>query len=169
MIGMSYLKLHQKDKAIEYITMANGVSKNNGEDKEYGDLLCSLKGEIDITDRKKYVKMRESEFDDSIIIDGFDEINNYICESGLDVESACLNLNMQQEEINLINLIYARLFFAMGKDEKAELFLKYVEQKKNKSNKVKRLLFEIRRDKMFYKNRDKHNIKQLSYTLKPKK
>ncbi len=169
MIGMSYLKLHQKDKAIEYITIANGVSKNNGEDKEYGDLLCSLKGEIDITDRKKYVKMRESEFDDSIIIDGFDEINNYICESGLDVESACLNLNMQQEEINLINLIYARLFFAMGKDEKAELFLKYVEQKKNKSNKVKRLLFEIRRDKMFYKNRDKNNIKQLSYTLKPKK
>ena len=57
----------------------------------------------------------------------------------------------------------------MGKDEKAELFLKYVEQKKNKSNKVKRLLFEIRRDKKFYKNRDKNNIKQLSYTLKPKK
>ena len=40
----------------------------------------------------------------------YDEINNYICESGLDVESACLNLNMQQEEINLINLIYPRYF-----------------------------------------------------------
>ena len=169
MIGISYLKLHQKDKAIEYITIANGISKKNNENKEYGDLLLSLKGEIEREDRKIRVKVKESDFDDSIIIDNFDEINNYICESGLDVESACLNLNMSQEEINLINLIYARTFFIMGNNEKGELFLKYVERSKNKSSKVKKLLFEIRKNKKLYKNRNKDNIKQLSYTLKPKK
>lgn len=169
MIGLSYLKLHQKDKAIEYITIANGVSKNNNEEKEYGDLLLSLKGEIEKGDRKKRVKVKESDFDDSIIIDNFDEVNNYICESGLDVETACLNLNMSQNEINLINLIYARMYFILGNNEKGELFLKYVERNKDKSKEVKKLLFEIRKNKKFYKNRNKDNIKHLSYTLKPKK
>ena len=48
-----------------------------------------------------------SDVNDYYGIDNFAEINSYIIESGLDVESACKQLGLTPEKIDIVNLIYS--------------------------------------------------------------
>ena len=102
-------------------------------------------------------------------IKNFDELNTYICESGLDVETACRNINMSEEDINVVKLIYAREYYTLGNKEKGELFLKSYEKSKNKTNKTKSIYKYIQQNKKFYKARFEGEPRQLSLTLVPKK
>ena len=102
-------------------------------------------------------------------IKNFEELNTYICESGLDVESACRSLNMSEEDIDVVKLIYAREYYTLGNKEKGELFLKSYEKSKAKTNKTKSIYKYLQHNKKYYKNRFEGEPRQLSLKLVPKK
>ena len=173
MIGLSYMKLQKIDEAIKYLTIANYLCKKKQKNRDYGDLLLFLKGQIDEDDIKPKIVMKQNDFRNDNIkfygIKNFDELNTYICESGLDVETACRNINMSEEDINVVKLIYAREYYTLGNKEKGELFLKSYEKSKNKTNKTKSIYKYIQQNKKFYKARFEGEPRQLSLTLVPKK
>lgn len=173
MIGLSYMRLFDIDKAIEYLTVANYLAKEEKSTRDFGDLILKLKGEIDEEDIKPNVKMQQKDFrndnDKFYGIKNFEELNTYICESGLDVESACRSLNMSEEDIDVVKLIYAREYYTLGNKEKGELFLKSYEKSKAKTNKTKSIYKYLQQNKKFYKNRFDGEPRQLSLKLVPKK
>ena len=173
LIGLSYMKLSKIDKAIEYLTIADYLAKEENSDKDYGDLLLSLKGKIDYDDFKPRFKMKQNDFRNDNAkfygIKDFDKINEYICESGLDVETACRNLNMSEEDIDILKLIYAREYYTLGNKEKGELFLKSFEKSKSKTNKTRSIYKYIQHNKKFYKTRFEGTPRQLSLKLIPHK
>ena len=103
--------------------------------------------------------MRLEEFDNGDVnkfdgIDDFKKISEYIISSGLDVESACQQLSMSQEQIDMIKLYYARELYRLGEINRGNLFLQTVERSKGKTSKVQNLLSEIRKNRFFYQYRD---------------
>lgn len=172
MIGLSYMRLHDIDKAIDYLTVANHLAKVEKKDRDFGDLLLKLKGQIEEEDIKPNVRMKQNDFRNDnekfYGIKNFEELNEYICESGLDVESACRNLEMSEEDIDVVKLIYAREYYTLGNKEKGELFFRSYEKSKNKTTKTKSIYKYLQHNKKYYKNRFEGEPRQLSLTLMPK-
>ena len=173
-LGLAYMKNDNIPVAIEYLTVATALSKLEDMDYDFSELISGLKGETEKYDRKPKFKMNQDDYDYSDInnyygIENFDEINSYIIESGLDVESACKELNMSLEQIDIIKLIYAREFYIDKKFEKGDLFLNSVERSKNKTKFTKRLFNEIKTNRKYYQNRKVEDSRQLVLSLVPKK
>ena len=101
-------------------------------------------------------------------INNFEEINQYIENSGLSVEKACEQLQFSQEQIDIIKLIYAREFYKQGSMKTGDAFLKAVEQRKEKSLKLKSILEEIRNNKKLYLKKQYETNLKLKTTLSPK-
>ena len=167
------MKKWDKEQAIDYLTIATHVSKQENGDFDFTELIVNLKGLIAEQDKKPRFKMKIEEFGNDIEnyygIENFEEITPYISESGLDVESACQQLGMNEEQIDTIRLIYAREYYSQGNYDKGDQFLKSVEKSKNKTKFTAKLFDEIRRNKRFYINRANDNPKRLVLTLQPKK
>ena len=117
--------------------------------------------------------MKTEDFDNDVQnqygIENLDEITSYILKSGLDVETACKELGMTDEQIDIIHLIYARKFYSQGDYEKGDQFLKTVEKSKNKTKFTLKLFEEVRSNKKFYINRVNKDSQKLVLTLQPKK
>ena len=187
-LGLINMKLKNKQLAIDYFTVASFVAKkelasnklsSNEIDKiskmALGslELLLKLKGEIPSYDKPK-VKMKEEDFNYYDVsqfygIDNFDEINTFIMSSGLDVESACIQLGMSSEQIDIVKLIYAREFYLGGLFQHGDIFLNSVEKSKNKTKYVIKLLNDIRKNRRFYQNREGREPKKLSLSILHKK
>lgn len=173
-LGLAYMKNWQTSLAIDYLTIANDLAKKENLHFDYSELLAILKGDILKEDRKPYFKMTQEDFDyndvnDYYGIDNFLEINSFIIESGLDIETAGENFGLSLEEIDIIKLIYAREFYTEGNYDKGDIFLKSVERSKNKTAKTKKIFEEIKTNKRFYQNRKSDKQIELLLTLSPKK
>lgn len=172
-MGLSYLKKGDLFRAIPYLTIANEQNKKENSAHNFEELLAKLKG-IEYKpdpDDKVYFNMALEEFeignDDNYGIENFEEIADFIIESGVDVESACLQLLMNSEKVNKIRLLFAREYYSSGNFEKGDQFLKEVEKSQNKTEEVIRILEEIRKNKRFYSNPDKPKTLKLDYLLQP--
>lgn len=173
-LGLSYMKKFDISLAIDYLTIATALAKKENLDFDYSDLILKLKGEIEKDDIKPRFKMIQDDFDHGDVnkfygIENFEEINSYIVDSGLDVESACQQMNLTPEQIDIIRLIYSREFYIQGNFDKGDLFLRSVEESKNKTNITKKLFYEIRKNKRFYQYRQVEKTRSLVLTLVPKK
>lgn len=173
-LGLAYIKKGNISLAIDYLTIATSLARKEKTDFDYSDLISRLKGDIPQADAKPRFKMSQKDFDYSDVnnyygIDDFEKINSYIVSSGLDVESACQQMDMTPEQIDIIRLIYAREFYIQRKFDKGDLFLKSVEKSKNKTKVTNELLDEIRRNKRFYQNRQVEESRPLVLTLMPQK
>ena len=178
-LGLAYMKNLEIEKAILYMTVADDLAKKEGNDIiNFENLILKLKGkkvkEKEQEDKKPVFKMQENEFNyddmsDYYGISNFSEINSYILESGLDVETACINLGMSEDQINIIRLIYAKIYYSQKEYERGDLFLKSVELSKVKTQIIMNAYNEVRRNKKFYFNRPTMKDYHLSLTLKPKK
>lgn len=171
-LGLAYLKNRQKPLAIEYLTVANALVKKEKLSFDYSDLIAELKGEIQRV--KPQFKMTLKDFDYSGVdphygIKNFTQINSYIAESGLDVESACEQLGLTSEETDMVKLIYAKEFYTQGFEEQGDLFFRSFERSKHKTEATKKVFEEIRKNKRFYKNRQGDNPTELVLSLVPKK
>lgn len=174
-IGLSYLKLKNRPLAIMYLTIANSLAKEENLERDYTDLLLSLKGKMT---RKAYnftlmMKKEKFNFDDSnesYENVKFEEVNSYIEKTGLSVDVACENLGLSTNETNLIKIIYAKELYASRLFKEGDKFLKSVEQSKEKSTQVKALLNEVRKNKLFYQNRSEEKKSTIvpNLTLKRK-
>ena len=136
-LGLAYMKKWEKDTAIDYFTIATQLSKKEDGQFDFTELIASLNGLIDKEDKKPRFRMKTEDFYNDVQnqygIENLDEITSYILKSGLDVETACKELGMTDEQIDIIHLIYARKFYSQGDYEKGDQFLKTVEKSKNKT------------------------------------
>ena len=172
-LGISYLRKSQKTLAIDYLIIANALTKKENLNFDFSDMIDRLKGNISSEEEKPQFKMTIKDFDYSDVsdcygIDNFTEINSYIIESGLDVESACKQLGLVPEKIDIVNLIYAKCFYTQGNYHKGDLFLKSVETSQNKTKETKRIFEEIRKNKKFYQNRQEKTPINPVLTLRPR-
>ena len=98
------------------------------------------------------------------------ELNDYILSTGMDVESACIELGMDEEKIQIIKLIYAREYYKLGNIKNGDIFIDSVESADENSERVLKILDYIKRNKNLLKakigNQDRQI--QLSLTLYPK-
>ena len=170
-MGFCLIRTAHKNSAIDYLTIGNEISKQNNQIYDFSEIIASLKGEIEEEDKKPKFKMTEEEFtyEQNYGIDNFEEINNYIMESGLDVESACVSLHLNEEQRTRIKLLYAREYYAQGQYEKGDEFLKAALKNQNKSKFTLKTIEELLKNKKFYINRIDNNKHTLTLTLKPEK
>lgn len=163
-IGLIHMKKKNIEEAIDYLTVATALSAKEcvhqtSQQYDFSDLILALKGNgaPSEEEKKPYFKMRLSEFEDDTNdyygIENLEEIATLIHETGLDVTTACTNLGLNQEQISLVQLIFARECYVNEKYQKGDQFLKKVEQTKEKTPLVKHLVEETRLNKRFYKNR----------------
>lgn len=174
-LGMTYMKMKNKELAIDYLTVATFLADKDDIEHDYSDLIFRLSSNgFEKSEMKPAVKMNDSEFtyhdaNKELATDDFDKINSYIIDSGLDVESACEQLNINKEQIDIVKLTYAKEYYAQGYFEKGDLFLKSYEKSKNKTKESLELYREILKNKKFYQNRDMEQSRKLSLSLKPRK
>lgn len=173
-LGLSFMKKKNSRLAIDYLTVATDLAKKEKKNIDYSSLLLSLKGDISKDDLKPKVNMSLKDFNyndvnDFYGIENFDVINSFITSSGLDVESACEQMGLNAEQINIIKLIYAREFYMQGDIVRGDLFLRSVERSKNKTKTTIRIFNEIKKNKKFYQNRRGEEPRQLVLSLLPQK
>lgn len=168
-IGMAYSKLDNKDMAVMYLKVAMQVSIKEGGELDFTQIIAVLEGKVCKGNRKPYFKMDEDSFKNDLQenygIENLDEITSYIFENNLGVETACRELGVQSEQVNIIRLICAKKYYSQGNYEMGDIFVRTVEKSKNKTPFILRLLDEVRTNKRFYINRVVDTSKPLKLTL----
>ena len=176
--GLSYAKIGNRNKAYTYLFMSTYMSQKyeNGT-IDFTELLCKLKKDHKgITDfevgRKAKVIMDETEFtidsfDNYYGLSNFEDINNYILEKGIDINEASHDLNLSDEDVALLNLIYARLFFMESSFEYGEKFLKSYLKSPNKTDKTNKIYQDILNRKKFLVSTEELPV-QLSLKMIPR-
>ena len=89
-----------------------------------------------------------------------EELAYYIKTEKISINEAKKKLGINNSQVLLIKLIYARDYFSEGMETLGNEMLKEVEKSKEKTNTVIALLNEIRRNKKFYKNRTDIKIRK---------
>lgn len=179
-IGSAYLKMGKKyrEEAIKYLKVATYLAKlENVLNRDFTELIYSLNGKLSSESCVKYKQAKEirdivfdyEDVNDFYGIYNFKEINDYINETGVNVEAACEEFGLTKEQTLLVQLIYAREFYFQGNIVKGDLFLKAVEKSKEKTPLVKKIFEEIAQNKKFYQGRERDYTIDLKLTLVPKK
>lgn len=168
-IGMAYLKLDNKDMAIMYLKVAMQVGIKEGRELDFTQIIAVLEGKVCKGNRKPYFKMNEDNFRNDLQenygVENLDEIISYIFENNLDVETACHDLGVPSEQVNIIRLICAKNYYSQGNYSMGDLFVRTVEKNKNKTPFTLKLLDEVRKNKKFYINRVVDDSPSLKLTL----
>jgi len=165
-IGLSYYRKFERELAADYLTIATELSKKRDKKYDFSDMIMRLNGEIKEEDKKTRVIINEEEFKyGNYNINNLNDVAEYIYNTNKKVSDVCKELGMNTEEINLVILLYAKRYYIQGDYEKGEEFLKAVEKNKEKTDKVRKALDEIKRNKKLYMN--KHSDYNLKLTLKP--
>ena len=167
-LGLAYLKKGLIEKAITYLTVATDLSRKRKDGKfDYTLLVQKLKNiknnEIENTAFEKAIT---SDVESDVYFN-INDVTEFVLKSGLDVYSSLKNLNLEEEQIEIARLMYAREFYRQGNFEKGDQFVKAVEKCQNKTKFLRRLLEETKLNKKLYKNRPKEIKSNLSLTLKP--
>ena len=163
-LGLAYMKKWNIKQAIDYLKVATSLGNQEEAEYDFSELIDSLKG-IDVSENKKVkVKMEETDFYNDLNeyygIDCIDEISNLI-ESGSSLKDACNDLKLNEEQKQLILLIYGKECYATENYYLGDIYLSKVEKSKNKSKNINCLISEIRTNKKFYKNRMNEENKKL--------
>ena len=161
-LGTSYMALYENKLALDYLTVAYYLEKNKQAKAEYMNLILTLTKKDKIEDKNNEDYNYCSETD-------FDIVNDYILKTGLDVESACQELNMTPYQTNTIKLYYAREFFIQRCPKKGEEFLKSFTASKDKSKQGKKMYNKIQKSKKVSSNRKSIKVRQLVYSIMPNK
>lgn len=172
-LGISLLKIGKRQKAVDYLILATYMAKKEEKTIDYTGLIDKIRFDTPDDDNKRVrVNMTSSDFDywneQNNDIELFDRVNDYILLTGQDVETASKTLGLTDEQINIINLLYAREFFIRKEAKKGEQFLKVYEESDCKTKKSKELYTEIQRTKKLYANRKPDSSKRLLLSLQPK-
>lgn len=170
-LGLAYMKKFDKDTAIDYLTIATALSKEEQTDFDFTELIVSLKGLINPEDKKPKIKMTTDDFEnDTKNYYGIENINELaeLISSGINIDDACAILGLTDEQKAIATLVLARESYAQENYTMGDKYLKKVEKSKNKTKFVTSLFEEVRKNKRFYRNRVDENHKPLVLTLKKK-
>lgn len=162
--GLTLLKLHRKEEALECLKIATIVSKERGGKLDYSDIIYDLENVKDKEDKKPKVVVKADEFVSNKVVENEDFVNDIIgliSTGEVSLIDAIKKLNLSLEDANYIKLLYARDCYYMGNISEGDIYLKQVEKSKNKDNRVKTLYKEILRDKKYYQHRLDEEKQQL--------
>ena len=168
-LGLAYMKKFDKDTAIDYLTIATALSKEEQTDFDFTELIAYLKGLINPEDKKPRIKMTTDDFgNDTENYYGIENINELaeLISSGINIDDVCTTLGLNDEQKAIATLILARESYAQENYTMGDQYLKKVERSKNKTKFVTSLFEEVRKNKRFYRNRVDKNRKPLVLTKK---
>ena len=168
-LGLAYMKKFDKDTAIDYLTIATALSKEEQTDFDFTELIASLKGLINPEDKKPRIKMTTDDFgNDTENYYGIENINELaeLISSGINIDDVCTTLGLNDEQKAIATLVLARESYAQENYTMGDQYLKKVERSKNKTKFVTSLFEEVRKNKRFYRNRVDKNRKPLVLTKK---
>lgn len=170
-LGLAYMKKFDKDTAIDYLTIATALSKEEQTDYDFTELIASLKGLINPEDKKPRIRMTTDDFkNDTENYYGIENINELaeLISSGINIDDACVTLGLNDDQKAIATLVLARESYVQENYTMGDKYLKKVEKSKNKTKFVTSLFEEVRKNKRFYRNRVDENHKPLVLTLKGK-
>lgn len=151
-LGLSYLEQNRKDLAVKYLLIAKYIAAEFDKDtKALTELLENIQKhrqlESDATINGSAQLKQESL---RVNRNSFNEVKQYIEETGLDVETACENLGLNRTQTDIIKLNFAREYFKHGQFKLGELFIRSVERSTDKSPVIKNLMVEINKNRKLY-------------------
>lgn len=164
--GLTLAKLKREKEAIDYLKIATIMSKSNGGKLDYSDLIHDLENGIN-AEKKPEIVMDEKEFDDNKQVDldmtFLSDLIMLVHEGDIKLIDACKQMNLSDEEINYVKLLYARDCYYLRAYEEGDLYYKQVEKSKAKTKEIKKLMNELLLSKRFYYNRLDDDKKQLIF------
>lgn len=168
--GLTLLKLHRKNEALDYLKIATIISKDNNGKLDYTDLIEHIEYPLDKENKKPKVVVKEDEFEDKNKTTLDEELLNDLIgltsEGEISLIDACKKLNLSDEDTNYIKLLYARDCYYLDKNNEGDLYFKQVEKSKAKDKRVKALYKEILVNKKYYHNRLNSDKDQLIFIKK---
>lgn len=132
-IGFIYYKLGVPKKSLDYFKVAKALSKGQKISEDYEVFATTLEEQLTYDEQ-----MLNS--NDNFGLGNITYITDFIAESESDVESACSLLRLNEDEIRILMLVYAKEFYSSGNLEKGDELLKTVSQKENNSLEIKKLI-----------------------------
>ena len=155
-IGLSYIKLNNSEEALDYLIVANILNKS--QNKKFNlDSLINAINSGNLYNEKEVLDMSVEDFSssfDDFQINNVNEIIDLIITNKNTIKDICSKYNLSDEEINIIKLLIAKNYYTDSYYDIGDRYLKEVEKSKNKSKRVNKLLNEVRKNKLFYKNRN---------------
>ena len=155
-IGLSYIKLNNNEEALDYLIVANILNKS--QNKKFNlDSLINAINSGNLYNEKEVLDMSVEDFSssfDDFQINNVNEIIDLIITNKNTIKDICSKYNLSDEEINIIKLLIAKNYYTDSYYDIGDRYLKEVEKSKNKSKRVNKLLNEVRKNKLFYKNRN---------------
>ena len=166
--GLIYNAKGEFEKGNDYIRIANYMEGK----KEYNKVDINEVRERVEEKMKKAKKSNYNQYNfdmdnreihiDKLTLPDLDKIIEYVEKKHINLETAGKELNLTNEEIDFIKLIYAREFYKQGDIEKGNYYLKSVEESSGKTSDVTRLCLEARTNKKFFQYRDNNQPRKLS-------
>lgn len=153
-IGYCYMYLGNKEKAIEYFTIASFMDDSR---HDYTDLIFKLrhgKVQVDPADRKTTAKVDISEFSDEKLDAKTEMVLIAVLEEGMNLLDACCSFGVRGgSAINNIRLDLAEEYFIRSQDHLALAVLREVERSEFKDRQINERLRQIRKNKNLYRAR----------------
>ena len=167
-LGLLYLAQNNIYKALIFLKIATGLSNNTSHKKyDFTDLIDKITGKKKLEEKteKPFIPMSIDDFNNDLNeyygLENVRDVAILLEYQGMNIYMACAALNINDEDKNIITLILARDCYARGDMDLGDEFILIVEKSKNKSKQVKKLFEELRRDRLFYKNRVDENYRPL--------
>lgn len=161
-LGLAYLKKMEQELAIDYLTVATDLSRQERGTFDFSEMIDSLRGKRPYK-KRVHLKMSTVEFmDNKKEYYGIDvEAIVKLISKGHSLEDACQMMNFTEEQKQLTFLIFAKEHYSLGEISFGDQFMKKVERAKNKSKRVSDLWRSIQKNKQFYQNRVGEDYKSL--------
>ena len=140
-LGYAYYKIGKIDLALDYLKIALYLNPEMAE--EYTNLINKITKQIK---QRSNINLIHTFNPDDIYygITNFLDIHNYIISKGKSVEYSLYTLGFNENQVNIIKLIYARIFYANGQITKGDEFVFSVEESTYQSRVVKDILLDLK-------------------------
>ncbi len=158
MYGLTLLRMHRRNEALDYLKIANILSKESGGNLDYSDLIYEIEHPDDRDNLKPRVEVKAEEFNadnKNVTLDEtlLNDLIGLTQEGEISLIDACGKLGFSEEDTNYVKLLYARDCYYLGDMKQGDTYLKQVEKSKVKDKKVKDLYKEILLNKKYYSKR----------------
>lgn len=168
-VGISYLRLGNKEEAFMYLLAATYISQNFEKGyTDYTELLHELEKEIDFDSKRGLrIFMNPSNYFE---VPKAKELIDYIDISGLDVYTVCKQFNVNEIDMLKIQIIYARKFYTAGMfggDKFVSFVERYIEKHSIDSSNINELLELAKQCKEECQKKEPKALVGTSITLKP--
>ena len=168
--GLTLLKLHRIDEALDCLKIATIMAKEKGSKLDYTHIIEGIINKSTIEDAKSKVEISEEEFNDNNCISlessFINDLIGLMNENEITLEDACSKLNLTKEQINYVKLLCARDYYYLNDLKKGDQLLNEVMKSKDKNKEIKKLIQELMNSKKYYHNRLDNEKSQLVFKKK---